>query len=104
MSGNSDLTTAITYETVTQAASDTRKTSSDLVTKLTDLMGQAKAVAEHWDGEAKEAYITIQNLLTKDLAGMTDQLTQIARALDDAVIGYQDTDKGNAGRFRMDVL
>jgi hypothetical protein len=32
---------------------------------------------------------------------MAQKLSRIATLLDESVIGYQDTDKGNAARFRM---
>ncbi|CCA58667.1 hypothetical protein SVEN_5381 [Streptomyces venezuelae ATCC 10712] len=32
---------------------------------------------------------------------MNQDLGRIAQLLDESVIGYQDTDKGNAARFRM---
>ncbi|MER5888804.1 WXG100 family type VII secretion target [Streptomyces sp. NPDC001941] len=95
------MTTAVNYDTVTQAAIDVRKTSTDLNTKLGDLMREVNRVAGAWDGEAKTAYAEIQSRLTKDQTKLNESLGQIARLLDESVIGYQDTDKGNAARFRM---
>ncbi|MGW2560140.1 WXG100 family type VII secretion target [Streptomyces sp. NPDC001514] len=95
------MTTAVNYDTVTQAAGDVRLTASELSQKLQDLMTQVNRVAENWDGEAKLAYRESQDILTKDMAGMNQDLTRIAQLLDESVIGYRDTDKGNAARFRM---
>ncbi|MGQ4512704.1 WXG100 family type VII secretion target [Streptomyces sp. DW26H14] len=97
------MTTAVNYDTVTTAASDVRRTASDLTRELTDLMGRVKAVAENWDGQAKEAYQERQADLTKQMDGMNQDLGRIASLLDQAVVGYQDTDRGNAARFRMSM-
>ncbi|MFJ8077997.1 WXG100 family type VII secretion target [Streptomyces sp. NPDC096176] len=95
------MTTAVNYDTVTQAARDTLKTASDLERELDTLLGHVSRVAETWQGEAKEAYVAIQRQLATDMNGMNQDLGTIARLLRDAVVGYQDTDKGNAARFRM---
>ncbi|MFJ5228018.1 WXG100 family type VII secretion target [Streptomyces sp. NPDC088400] len=97
------MTTAVNYDTVTQAAGDVRLTASQLSTELETLMSQVNRVAESWDGEAKLAYRESQDLLTREMAGMNQDLQRIARLLDESVIGYQDTDKGNAARFRMNM-
>ncbi len=95
------MTTAVNYDTVTQAARDTVKTASDLNEQLGTLMRHVNNVAQGWDGEAKQAYIAIQTQLGTDMDGLTQDLHTIARLLGDSVVGYQDTDKGNAARFRM---
>ncbi|GGT50315.1 WXG100 family type VII secretion target [Streptomyces purpureus] len=95
------MTTAVNYDTVTQAAGDVRLTASQLNQKLDDLMAEVNRVANAWDGEAKTAYREIQDRLTRDQSGMNTDLKRIAQLLDESVIGYQDTDKGNAARFRM---
>ncbi|MEW2086061.1 MULTISPECIES: WXG100 family type VII secretion target [unclassified Streptomyces] len=95
------MTMQVNYDTVTQAASDTTKTASDLTEQLTTLMTHVRNVAGGWDGEAKEAYVAIQSQLTADMDGLTTDLHTIARLLRESVVGYQDTDKGNAARFRM---
>ncbi|MFE5858245.1 WXG100 family type VII secretion target [Streptomyces sp. NPDC056500] len=95
------MTTAVNYDTVTTAASDVRATSSYLNQQLQDLLGQVKQVAGNWQGEAKEAYITVQSNIATNMDGLNQELATIARLLDQAVVGYQDTDKGNAARFRM---
>ncbi|MBD0711044.1 MULTISPECIES: WXG100 family type VII secretion target [unclassified Streptomyces] len=95
------MTTAVNYDTVTQAAADVRLTSHTLSEKLTDLMREVNRVASDWEGEAKIAYRESQDRLSSDMAGMTQDLSRIAQLLDESVVGYQDTDKGNAARFRM---
>ncbi|MEU6978847.1 MULTISPECIES: WXG100 family type VII secretion target [unclassified Streptomyces] len=95
------MTTAVNYDTVTQAAGDVRLTSSQLSQKLEDLMAEVNRVASNWDGEAKVAYRESQDRLTKDMAAMNQDLARIAQLLDESVVGYRDTDKGNAARFRM---
>ncbi|MEV7282827.1 WXG100 family type VII secretion target [Streptomyces sp. NPDC093111] len=95
------MTTAVNYDTVTQAAGDVRLTSSQLNQKLEDLMAEVNRVASNWDGEAKIAYRESQDRLTKDMAAMNQDLARIAQLLDESVVGYRDTDKGNAARFRM---
>ncbi|GGV09976.1 WXG100 family type VII secretion target [Streptomyces litmocidini] len=95
------MTTAVNYDTVTQAAADTRLTSTTLTQKLDDLMAEVNRVASNWEGEAKIAYRESQDRLTRDMAGMNQDLARIAQLLDESVAGYQDTDKGNAARFRM---
>ncbi|MEU5091978.1 WXG100 family type VII secretion target [Streptomyces sp. NPDC021356] len=93
--------TAVNYDTVTQAANDVRSTAKSLADQLEDLMRRVKAVAETWEGEAKTAYGEIQRDSNEQMAQMCQKLGRIARLLDDSVIGYHDTDKGNAARFRM---
>ncbi|KQX47669.1 MULTISPECIES: WXG100 family type VII secretion target [unclassified Streptomyces] len=95
------MTTAVNYDTVTQAAADVRLTSSTLTQKLEDLMAEVNRVASNWEGEAKIAYRESQDRLTRDMGGMNTDLRRIAQLLDESVVGYQDTDKGNAARFRM---
>ncbi|GAA2817112.1 WXG100 family type VII secretion target [Streptomyces showdoensis] len=95
------MTTAVNYDTVTQAAGDVRLTASQLGQKLEDLMTEVNRVASNWEGEAKVAYRESQDRLTKDMAGMNHDLGRIAQLLDESVVGYRDTDKGNAARFRM---
>lgn len=97
------MTTAVNYDTVTQAAADVRLTATQLNQELEDLMSKVRAVAENWDGEAKIAYRESQDRLTRDMSGMNQDLGRIARLLDESVIGYQDTDRGNAARFRMQM-
>ncbi|MFJ3664719.1 WXG100 family type VII secretion target [Streptomyces sp. NPDC090119] len=93
--------TAVNYDTVTQAASDVRSTAKNLSEQLETLMRRVKAVAETWEGEAKTAYADIQRDSNEQMEQMTQKLARIARLLDDSVTGYQDTDQGNAARFRM---
>ncbi|MER5967432.1 WXG100 family type VII secretion target [Streptomyces sp. NPDC002057] len=95
------MTTAVNYDTVTQAAADVRLTASTLSQKLEDLMAEVNRVASNWEGEAKVAYRESQDRLTRDMAGMNQDLARLALLLDQSVVGYQDTDKGNAARFRM---
>ncbi|MFF9818342.1 WXG100 family type VII secretion target [Streptomyces sp. NPDC014006] len=93
--------TAVNYDTVTQAAVDVRNTAKNLSEQLEALLRRVKAVADTWEGEAKTAYIEIQRDSGEQMAGMSQKLGRIAQLLDESVIGYQDTDKGNAARFRM---
>lgn len=97
------MTTAINYDTVVQAASDVRTTATQLDTELGTLMARVKAVAENWDGEAKAAYTESQLRLTRNMSGMNDDLMRLSALLSESVIGYQDTDRGNAARFRMQM-
>jgi len=100
MSTSADRT-AVNYQTVTQAASDVRKTARDLGTELETLMRKVKAVADTWEGEAKTAYGDIQRKSTTEMDQMTQKLARIAQLLDDSVVGYHGTDQGAAKRFRM---
>ncbi|MFF3456695.1 WXG100 family type VII secretion target [Streptomyces sp. NPDC002730] len=95
------MTTAVNYDTVTTAAGDVRGTSKYLNEQLRDLLTHVKNVAGNWDGDAKQAYIEVQANLARDMDGLNADLAQIARLLDQSVVGYQDTDKDNATRFRM---
>ncbi|MFI2352358.1 WXG100 family type VII secretion target [Streptomyces sp. NPDC019443] len=95
------MTTAVNYDTVTQAARDTNKTATDLNEQLRVLLNHVNETAGKWKGEAKEAYVAIQSQLATDMDGLTQDLHSIARLLGESVVGYQDTDKGNAARFRM---
>jgi early secretory antigenic target protein ESAT-6 len=97
------MTTAVNYDTVTQAASDVRVTSTELTRELGDLMAKVKAVAGNWAGQARDAYLESQSRLSTNMDSMNQDLAQIAGLLDDSVVGYQDTDKGNAARFHMDM-
>ncbi|MEI5101259.1 WXG100 family type VII secretion target [Streptomyces sp. PmtG] len=100
MSVNFDRT-AVNYDTVTQAAADVRRNAHDMSTGLEELMREVKRVADTWEGEAKAAYGEIQRKSATEMAGLTEKLGRIAQLLDQSVVGYQDTDKGNAYRFRM---
>ncbi|MEU5365215.1 WXG100 family type VII secretion target [Streptomyces sp. NPDC005925] len=100
MSSSADRT-AVNYDTVTQAAIDVRKTAGDLAEGLESLMRRVRAVAQEWDGEAKVAYGEIQRTSGEQMDMMCQKLHRIAKLLDESVVGYQDTDKGNAARFRM---
>ncbi|MCC9708299.1 WXG100 family type VII secretion target [Streptomyces sp. MNU76] len=93
--------TAINYATVTQAASDVRKTATDLTQELEVLMQEVKRVAETWEGEAKTAYGDIQRKNTTEMQAMAQQLNVIASLLDRSVVGYQGTDLDGAKRIRM---
>ncbi|MFD4789263.1 WXG100 family type VII secretion target [Streptomyces sp. NPDC058459] len=93
--------TAVNYDTVTQAAGDVRNTAKSLSEQLETLMRRVKAVTETWEGEAKTAYAGIQHDSDEQMEQMTQKLARIAKLLDDSVVGYQDTDQGNAARFRM---
>jgi WXG100 family type VII secretion target len=97
------MTTAVNYDTVTQAAGDVRLTATQLSQKLEDLMADVNRVASNWEGDAKEAYRESQDRITRDQAAINQDLQRIAQLLDESVIGYQDTDKGNAARFRMSM-
>ncbi|MFD5034717.1 WXG100 family type VII secretion target [Streptomyces sp. NPDC058220] len=97
------MTTAVNYDTVTQAAGDVRLTATQLTQELETLMGQVNRVAQNWDGEAKTAYHESQLVLTQQMDGMNQDLNRIATLLYESVVGYQDTDKGNAARFRMQM-
>ncbi|WP_282701036.1 WXG100 family type VII secretion target [Streptomyces sp. CC219B] len=100
MSASADRT-AVNYDTVTQAAYDVRKTAGDLSQGLEALMRRVRAVAETWEGEAKVAYGEIQRSSGEEMDQMCQKLARIAKLLDDSVVGYSDTDHGNAARFRM---
>ncbi|MCM3264572.1 WXG100 family type VII secretion target [Streptomyces thermoviolaceus] len=93
--------TAVNYDTVTQAAHDVRTTAKSLSEQLEALMRRVKAVAETWEGEAKRVYTDVQRDSSAQMDQMAQKLSRIATLLDESVIGYQDTDKGNAARFRM---
>ncbi|CAL9421293.1 WXG100 family type VII secretion target [Streptomyces sp. enrichment culture] len=100
MSVNYDRT-AVNFDTVTQAAVDVRKTAKEMSEQLDILMRQVRAVAETWQGEAKTAYTEIQRSSSVEMDQMCQKLARIAQLLDESVIGYKDTDHGNAARFRM---
>ncbi|MDT0402319.1 MULTISPECIES: WXG100 family type VII secretion target [Streptomyces] len=93
--------TAVNFDTVTQAAQDVRKTAREMSEQLEILMRRVKAVAETWEGEAKTAYSEIQRSSNAEMDQMCQKLARIAQLLDESVIGYKDTDHGNAARFRM---
>ncbi|MFD7030785.1 WXG100 family type VII secretion target [Streptomyces sp. NPDC059917] len=95
------MSLAVNYDTVATAASDVRTTSSQLSQGLENLMNKVKTVAESWEGEAKTAYLEIQRDVTTNMDQMNAKLGNIANLLDSSLVGYQDTDKGNATRFRM---
>ncbi|MEU1118306.1 MULTISPECIES: WXG100 family type VII secretion target [unclassified Streptomyces] len=100
MSENFDRT-AVNYDTVTTAATDVRNNAKSMDDQLEELMREVARVAETWDGEAKTAYRDIQGQTDAEMNGMVQKLARIARLLDESVVGYSDTDKGNAARFRM---
>ncbi|MEV5976755.1 WXG100 family type VII secretion target [Streptomyces sp. NPDC052114] len=93
--------TAVNYDTVTTAATDVRNNARDMDAGLETLMREVARVAETWDGEAKTAYRDIQAQSEAEMNAMVQKLHRIARLLDESVVGYSDTDKGNAARFRM---
>ncbi|MFI1015735.1 WXG100 family type VII secretion target [Streptomyces sp. NPDC020965] len=94
------MTTAVNYDTVTMAAGDVRATSTYLNQQLDELMNRVKQVAGAWEGEAKDAYIALQGNIAQNMDGLNQDLATIARLLDQSVAGYQETDRGNAARFR----
>ncbi|ANH93756.1 WXG100 family type VII secretion target [Streptomyces sp. NPDC003703] len=93
--------TAVNYDTVTQAAADVRTTVKNLNEHLEALMRAVRQRSAEWQGEAKTAFEAIQQSNSQEMAAMTEKLGRVAMLLDESVIGYQDTDKGNAARFRM---
>ncbi|MFI1682375.1 MULTISPECIES: WXG100 family type VII secretion target [unclassified Streptomyces] len=93
--------TAVNYDTVTTAATDVRNTGRSIDEGLESLMREVARVAETWDGEARTAYHEIQRQSETEMNAMVHKLQRIARLLDESVVGYSDTDKGNAARFRM---
>ncbi|MDJ0386039.1 WXG100 family type VII secretion target [Streptomyces sp. G-G2] len=95
------MSLAVNYDTVATAASDVRTTGSQLSQGLETLMNKVKTVAESWEGEAKTAYLEIQRDVTINMDQMNAKLGNIASLLDSSLVGYQDTDRGNATRFRM---
>ncbi|MEU6822254.1 WXG100 family type VII secretion target [Streptomyces atriruber] len=100
MSDNFDRT-AVNYDTVTTAATDVRNNARSMDEGLETLMREVARVAETWDGEARVAYRDIQGQSEAEMNAMVQKLQRIARLLDESVVGYSDTDKGNAARFRM---
>ncbi|MCB5169960.1 WXG100 family type VII secretion target [Streptomyces bambusae] len=92
---------AVNYDTVATAADDVRRTAQHLTHELDRLMAQVRAAAAVWEGEAKTAYADVQQTVSTEMAGMNAKLGTIAGLLDSSLIGYQDTDRGNAARFRM---
>ncbi|MEW2389375.1 WXG100 family type VII secretion target [Streptomyces venezuelae] len=100
MSDNFDRT-AVNYDTVTTAATDVRNNARSMDEGLETLMREVARVAETWDGEARVAYRDIQGQSEAEMNAMVHKLQRIARLLDESVVGYSDTDKGNAARFRM---
>ncbi|WP_030544422.1 WXG100 family type VII secretion target [Streptomyces albus] len=97
------METAVNYDTVTQAANDVRVTSRELAGKLGDLMADVTRFTADWRGEAGQAYAEIQADVDLQMEEMTGKLKLIAERLDQSVVGYQDTDRGNAARFRMSM-
>ncbi|MGG8406481.1 WXG100 family type VII secretion target [Streptomyces sp. 12297] len=95
------MSLAVNYDTVATASGDVRRTAQKLSQELDQLMAQVKEVAGTWEGEAKTAYMDIQQTVSTEMAGMNAKLGDIANLLDSSLAGYQDTDKGNAARFRM---
>ncbi|MFJ3926916.1 WXG100 family type VII secretion target [Streptomyces sp. NPDC090022] len=95
------MSLAVNYDTVSTAAGDVRLTGSQLSQQLETLMGKVKEVTSSWEGEAKTAYEEIQRTVSTNMEQMNQKLGQIATLLDQSLVGYQDTDKGNAARFRM---
>ncbi|MFD6434561.1 WXG100 family type VII secretion target [Streptomyces venezuelae] len=93
--------TAVNYDTVTTAATDVRNTAKSIDEGLESLMREVARVAESWEGEARTAYHEIQRQSENEMNAMVHKLHRIARLLDESVVGYSDTDKGNAARFRM---
>ncbi|CAM5686784.1 ESAT-6-like protein OS=Streptomyces alboniger OX=132473 GN=CP975_26400 PE=3 SV=1 [Streptomyces alboniger] len=100
MSVNFDRT-AVNYDTVTMAATDVRNNARSMDEGLETLMREVARVAETWEGEARTAYRDIQGQSEAEMNAMVQKLHRIAQLLNESVSGYQDTDKGNAWRFRM---
>ncbi|MER7761744.1 WXG100 family type VII secretion target [Streptomyces sp. NPDC097619] len=92
---------AVNYDTVATAAGDVRRTAHKLSQDLERLMAQVRVVTAAWEGEAMVAYADIQGTVTREMTGMNAKLGAIATLLDTSLTGYQDTDRGNAARFRM---
>ncbi|WP_069814860.1 WXG100 family type VII secretion target [Streptomyces sp. TP-A0874] len=94
-------TTAVTYETVTTASEDIRRTANDIKEQLEGLHRRVTRVVNTWEGEAKTAFHETQTDWTRNAEGLHSSLLQISRALMTATEGYRATDKGAAAQFRI---
>ena len=97
------MSLAVNYDTVSTAATDVTVTARELTTGLETLMAKVRVVTDTWEGDAQVAYRDIQLSVSNEMADMNAKLDNIGRLLHRSLEGYQDTDKGNAARFRMQM-
>ncbi len=95
------MTIKITYGTVTAAAQDIRSTAKDLESQLNALSARVEKVVATWEGDARDAYRAKQKGWDTNVQGLNDTLNAIARALDGATAGYQQTDRKAAQQFQF---
>ncbi|WP_031508378.1 WXG100 family type VII secretion target [Streptomyces megasporus] len=95
------MTIKITYGTVAAAAEDIRSAAKDLKSQLEALNARVNSVVQTWDGEARDAYRSKHQGWDTNVQGLSDTLNAIARALDGATAGYQQTDRKAAQQFQF---
>ena len=63
---------------------------------LDELDSRVALLRSAWDGEAQEAYTVAHQEWMRSLTAMQDVLAAYGRAVEEARIGYHDTEKKNA--------
>lgn len=90
----------VNFESLNSASGSIGHALAELTTKLEVLRTKGSALAETWEGDAKNAYYVRQDTWTKaaeDLAGI---LRQIQLAVQDSATDYQDTERKATNRFQ----
>ncbi|MCB5909312.1 WXG100 family type VII secretion target [Streptomyces pinistramenti] len=86
----------VNFETISQAASDVRRTANNIRSQLDNLEAGVKKIAASWEGAAQEGYQARQREWDKRAASLHSTLEAIAKALDNAAQNYRSTEHKNA--------
>ncbi|MCX5151326.1 WXG100 family type VII secretion target [Streptomyces sp. NPDC048550] len=92
MSGPDGGHTKVRYESVQEMANRIRIVSKKIMTDLEEMDQALKVVTDTWDGEAHQAYITLQGKYKGKADHMHKQLEQVATLIERGKGDYRATD------------
>ncbi|MFE6845990.1 WXG100 family type VII secretion target [Streptomyces sp. NPDC057686] len=88
----SDGHTKVRYESVQEMANRIRVVSKKIVTDLQEMEQAIKVVTDTWDGDAHQAYLTLQKQYKSKADDMHRQLEQVASLIERGKGDYRATD------------
>ncbi|MER7464496.1 WXG100 family type VII secretion target [Streptomyces sp. NPDC050448] len=88
----SDGHTKVRYESVQEMANRIRVVSKKIMTDLEEMDQALKVVTDTWDGEAHQAYVTLQGKYKGKAEHMKNQLEQVAQLIERGKGDYRATD------------
>ncbi|MFC7218324.1 WXG100 family type VII secretion target [Streptomyces polyrhachis] len=89
----------VTYAGLSQAASEIRRQSQELMADLEEIKSTVRTVAASWEGEAKQSYDAVQAVWDQNAQQVQAALAQISAAVETAGSNYSATDRKAAGLF-----